>query len=183
MWFFFPQLLFLELLSIIVIRCGFEVTHRPNTWVSVNSCVELDTIIRSVFEGTLRPNTWLQGGEVSWDALSRMSFFAKEPLIIGLFCGKLPMKIRHPMGVATLQPYLLQRPHHAVKWARAHTHNPLLSLFLTPTRHTAIQTQTRSVFLSHAQATHMLSLSHYPIVQHPKILKSQLSTAFVEQLE
>jgi len=87
------------------------------------------------------------------------------------------------MGVATLQPYLLQRPHHAVKWARAHTHNPLLSLFLTPTRHTAIQTQTRSLFLSHTQPTHMLSLSHYPIVQHPKILKSQLSTAFVEQLE
>jgi len=27
----------------------------------------------------------------------RMPFFAKEPLIIGLFCGKWPIKIRHPM--------------------------------------------------------------------------------------
>ena len=27
------------------------------------------------------------------------SFFAKGPLIIGLFCGKSPIKIRHPMGL------------------------------------------------------------------------------------
>jgi len=33
------------------------------------------------------------------DALSCRSFFAKEPLIIGLFCGKGPLKIRHPMGL------------------------------------------------------------------------------------
>jgi len=26
-------------------------------------------------------------------------FFAKEPLIIGFFCGKWPIKIRHPMGL------------------------------------------------------------------------------------
>ena len=32
-------------------------------------------------------------------ALSRRSFFAKEPLIIGLFCEKWPMKIRHHMGL------------------------------------------------------------------------------------
>jgi len=30
----------------------------------------------------------LQGGEDPQDALSRGSFSAKEPLIIGLFCGK-----------------------------------------------------------------------------------------------
>jgi len=30
----------------------------------------------------------LQGGEDSWDALSCRSFSAKEPLIVGLFCGK-----------------------------------------------------------------------------------------------
>jgi len=28
-----------------------------------------------------------------------MSFFTKEPLIIGLFCGKSPIKIRHPIGL------------------------------------------------------------------------------------
>jgi len=44
--------------------------------------------------------TWwqrIQGGEDSEDVLSCRSFFAKEPLIIGLFCGKWPMRIRHPM--------------------------------------------------------------------------------------
>jgi len=30
----------------------------------------------------------LQGGEDPEDALNCRSFFAKEPLIIGLFCGK-----------------------------------------------------------------------------------------------
>jgi len=30
----------------------------------------------------------IQGGEDSQDALICRSFFAKEPLIIGLFCGK-----------------------------------------------------------------------------------------------
>jgi len=39
----------------------------------------------------------VQGGEDPQDALSCRSFYAKEPLIIGLFCRKWPMKIRHPM--------------------------------------------------------------------------------------
>jgi len=33
------------------------------------------------------------------DALSCRSLSAKEPLIIGLFCGKWPIKVRHPMGL------------------------------------------------------------------------------------
>jgi len=41
----------------------------------------------------------LQGGEDQQDALSCRSFFAKEPLIIGLFCGKWPIKIRHSLGL------------------------------------------------------------------------------------
>jgi len=39
----------------------------------------------------------IQGGEVSYDALRCRSFATKEPLSIGLFCAKLPIKIRHPM--------------------------------------------------------------------------------------
>jgi len=39
----------------------------------------------------------LQGGVDAYDALSRRSLSAKEPLIAGLFCGKWPTKIRHPM--------------------------------------------------------------------------------------
>ena len=38
-----------------------------------------------------RLKLWLnlvQGGGDEWDALSCRSLFAKEPLIIGLFCGK-----------------------------------------------------------------------------------------------
>jgi len=41
----------------------------------------------------------LQGGKDPQDALSCRSFFAKEPLITGLFCGKRPVKIRHAMGL------------------------------------------------------------------------------------
>jgi len=41
--------------------------------------------------------TRIQGGEDAQDALSCRSFFAREPLIIGLFCVNWPMKIRHPM--------------------------------------------------------------------------------------
>jgi len=41
----------------------------------------------------------VQGGEDAEDASSCRSFSAKEPLIIGLFCGKWPTKIRHPMGL------------------------------------------------------------------------------------
>jgi len=42
-------------------------------------------------------NSALQGGQVSKDALSCRSFYTKEPLVIGLFCRKCLMKIRHPM--------------------------------------------------------------------------------------
>jgi len=34
--------------------------------------------------------------------ISCRSFSAKEPLIIGLFCGKRPVKIRYPMGLHTV---------------------------------------------------------------------------------
>jgi len=39
---------------------------------------------------------YIQGGEDLQDPLSCRSSVAKEPLIIGLFCGKWPIKIRHP---------------------------------------------------------------------------------------
>jgi len=41
----------------------------------------------------------IQGGEDPYGALRCRSFIAKEPQIIGLFCGKRPVKIRHPMGL------------------------------------------------------------------------------------
>jgi len=41
----------------------------------------------------------IQGGEDPWVALSCRSFFAKEPLTIGLVCRKWPVKIRHPVGL------------------------------------------------------------------------------------
>jgi len=39
----------------------------------------------------------IQDGEDAQDALSCRSLSTKEPLIVGLFCGKRPMKIRHLM--------------------------------------------------------------------------------------
>ena len=41
----------------------------------------------------------LQGDEDALDALRCRLFSAKEPLIIGLFCGKWPVKIRHPTSL------------------------------------------------------------------------------------
>jgi len=41
---------------------------------------------------------WVQGRENAWDAYSCRSLFAKEPLIIGLFCGNWPIKYGHPVG-------------------------------------------------------------------------------------
>jgi len=41
----------------------------------------------------------VQGGEDPSDAFTCRSFFAKKALIIRLFCGKWPIKIRHPMGL------------------------------------------------------------------------------------
>jgi len=41
----------------------------------------------------------VKGGEDPEDALKCRSFSAKKPQIIGLFCGKRPMRIRHPMGL------------------------------------------------------------------------------------
>ena len=40
-----------------------------------------------------------QGGEDQQDALSCRSLSAKQPLIIGLFCRKRPIKIRQPVGL------------------------------------------------------------------------------------
>jgi len=44
-------------------------------------------------------NVLLQGGEDPYNALRFGSLFAKEPLIIGLFCGTWSIKKRHPMGL------------------------------------------------------------------------------------
>ena len=45
---------------------------------------------------------WVQSGEDAEDALSGRSFFAKEPLIIGLSCGKLAYEDTPP---CTLSPF------------------------------------------------------------------------------
>jgi len=46
----------------------------------------------------LRGSLFIQGGKDSQDPLSCRSFFPKEPIIMGLFCGKWPLKIRDPMS-------------------------------------------------------------------------------------
>ena len=52
-----------------------------------------------IIEGNQNPIsiTKGQGGEDPWDALRCRSLSAKEPLIIGLFCQKCSIKIRHPV--------------------------------------------------------------------------------------
>ena len=48
----------------------------------------------------------VQGGEDSWDPLICRWFSTKEPLNIGHFCGKWPIKIRDPMSLR-----------HPVRWS------------------------------------------------------------------
>jgi len=56
-------------------------------------------------------NTFLFMGQDTYDAVSRRSFSAKEPLIIRLFCGKWPIKIRHPMHLRhPVHTFLLHFP-------------------------------------------------------------------------
>jgi len=87
-----------------------DTTHLcPGVWcVGVWSCSLFYRALlqkRPMFLGSLFvTNEWcmfdkdfIQGGEDPWDVLSCRSFFAKEPLIIGLFCGEWPIEMRHPM--------------------------------------------------------------------------------------
>ena len=55
----------------------------------------------------------IQGGEDPQDASSCRSFFAKEPRIIGLFCGKCPIKTRHPMTLHHPVWVMSHEPRHA----------------------------------------------------------------------
>jgi len=53
-------------------------------------------------EGGIYRYVWggeLQGGADPYDALICRLFFAKEPLILGHFCRKWPIKLRRPMGL------------------------------------------------------------------------------------
>jgi len=65
---------------------------------NMNMCdMTLATRLLHIGNSTCKVTPHIQGGEDSEDALSCKSIFAKEPLIIGLFCGTWPIKIRHPM--------------------------------------------------------------------------------------
>jgi len=59
--------------------------------------------------------THLKGGKDPYDASSYRSFSAKEPLIIGFFCGKWPIKIRPFTGLRhpeTTEVFLTVRSSH-----------------------------------------------------------------------
>ena len=49
---------------------------------------KISTLLNSPHAMTVELCLWLKVGEDSKDALSCRSFFAKEPLLIGLFCVK-----------------------------------------------------------------------------------------------
>ena len=43
-------------------------------------------------------SVYILNSKILWDTRSYRSVSAKEPLIIGLFCGKWPINMRNPMG-------------------------------------------------------------------------------------
>jgi len=75
---------------------------------------------------TYSRHKYVQGGEDPQDALSCRSFFAKEPPIIGLFCRKWlieirhPMRLRHPVRNFTSEQVICDTTHSYVAW-RMHT--------------------------------------------------------------
>jgi len=77
--------------------------HRSSRRIGHDSCINI---------GRWSAHELVQGGEDSQDALRCRSFFAKEPLIIGLFCGIGPVKIRqsmtlrHPIGSWYVHKYI-----------------------------------------------------------------------------
>ena len=73
--------------------CTYMYVHICSTLSSLHSYEYCDTS-----QGLLDWSA-AQCGKDSQDALSCRSFFAKEPLIIGLFCRKRPPKIRHHMSL------------------------------------------------------------------------------------
>ena len=68
--------------------------------VCVNLCLVICVVKCAVIPVAMCVVMWeWQGSEDSQDALSCRLFSAKEPLILGLFYGKRPVKIRHFMGL------------------------------------------------------------------------------------
>ena len=70
-----------------------QVTHcntRNTLHYTTTHCNTSEALQHNVFQCAL-------GWRRCMNALNCRSLFAKEPLIIGLFCGKWPMKMRHPM--------------------------------------------------------------------------------------
>jgi len=58
---------------------------------------------------TVAGGGYIQGGKDPQATTSCKSFSAKEPLIVGLFCGKSPIKIRHALGLYHPAPHFLCR--------------------------------------------------------------------------
>ena len=74
--------------------------HAKQWWRSVTSPFNIPSWVRHDFNGYLAIDPWLRTG---WrrpiGCLKLRSFSVKEPLIIGLFWGKWPIKIKHPLGL------------------------------------------------------------------------------------
>ena len=72
-------------------------------WRRLRGCLKLQVIFRkrAIIHRALL-GTWIKGGEDSEDALSCRSCSAKEPLIVGFFCGKRSMERRHSMALCHL---------------------------------------------------------------------------------
>jgi len=129
-------------------NCVFEMksdsTHRPYSLKDVQ--------MRHVLS--------VQGGEDSKDPLSCRSISTKEPLIIGHFCRKWPIKIRDPMSLR-----------HPVYWVRlTHTHTLHLTLLL-PHTHTLLQYKV----LSHSHThSHWVQLNELRVAHNLGIIPTVL---------
>jgi len=85
-------------------------------WMCIGSTMThiLNSLYRDTYTKLILSICWtlmIQDGEDAVDALRCRSLSAKEPLIVRLFCGKWPIKIRHPVRLR--HPlYVYQPPSH-----------------------------------------------------------------------
>jgi len=97
--------------------CTNKSCHFTHTYNSAMSHVQMSNVVSHVSMshggGTqdtkylfMKVSGEVRDGKDPSDASSCKSIFAKEPWIIGLFCGKWPIRIRYPMGLRHPVVYL-----------------------------------------------------------------------------
>jgi len=127
-------------------------------WMSHVTCISTTRWVVSsdTKEKERAINLCIGNGEDPQDAWSCRSFSAKEPLIIGLFCGQNPMEIKHLMGLchsvmykrvmSCMQLNKMNESHHTYRTNESH--------------HTYRTNESHHTYRTHAWVVAHMQMSH-----------------------